>query len=223
MLVRRLQLALLLFCGTVALAETLDRVVVVVDKGVILASQWEEAVRYEAFVEGKELASVTPEDRERTLDRMIDQELLRQQMGGTTYQPAAAAEIDAKVADLRRQMQPAGNDAQWQATLRRYGLDEEDIRERVEQQVDLLRFVEVRFRPSIHVDPRAVEAYYKNTFVPQMRASGQAPPPLQQAKAGIEELLVQQRIDDLLSAYLKNLRAQAHIRRVAVPAAKESR
>jgi hypothetical protein len=223
MLVRRLQLALLLFCGALSLAETLDRVVVVVDKGVILASQWEEAVRYEAFVEGKELAAVTSADRERTLDRMIDQELLRQQMAGTTYQPAAAAEIDAKVADLRHQMQPAGSDAQWQATLKRYGLDEEDIRERVEQQVDLLRFVEVRFRPSIHVDPRSVEAYYKNTFVPQMRASGQAPPPLQQAKAGIEELLVQQRIDDLLSAYLKNLRAQAHIRRVSAPAAKESR
>jgi parvulin-like peptidyl-prolyl isomerase len=223
MLIRRLQFALLLFVGAFAFAETLDRVVVVVDKGVILASQWEEAVRYEALLEGKDLSAITPADREHTLDRLIDQELLRQQMTGTTYQPATPAEIDAKAADVRRQVRPGADDAQWRATLAKYGLDEEDVRERVEQQVNLLRFVEVRFRPSIHVDPRAVEAYYKNTFVPQVRAAGQQPPPLQQAKAGIEELLVQQRIDDLLSAYLKNLRAQSHIRRVDAPAPKELR
>src|SRR5437016_2720342 len=103
---RRLQLAMLLLLPAalavvqaIALAETLDRVVVVVDKGVILASQWDQAVRYEALAEGKDVRRLTAADRERTLDRLIDQSLLEQQIATTTYKRASAEEIAAKVLD----------------------------------------------------------------------------------------------------------------------------
>ena len=218
MMMRRLQSAVLLvlvvLCANVCAAETIDRIVVVVDKGIILASEWEQSVRYEALLEGKDLRLVTAADRLRTLDRLIDQELLRQQIASTTYQAASAEEVAAKVNDVRRQLLPGADDATWRATLARYGLDEEDVRERVATQLDILRFIEARFRPSIRIDRRTVEAYYKNTYVPQMQARGAQSPPLAQASAGIEEVLVQQRIDDLLNAYLKNLRTQVRIRRL---------
>ncbi|MBI2677304.1 MAG: hypothetical protein HYX28_00830 [Candidatus Koribacter versatilis] len=217
---KHVQLALLFLLAAAAMGKTLDRIVVVVDKGVILASHWDQAVRYEALVEGKDLNVVTADDREKTLDRLIDQELLQQQLAGTTYQRASAEEIAAKARDLRRQVAPNADDAQWQARLQRYGLDEEDVRERVAIQLDVLRFVEARFRPSIRIDPRTIDAYYKNTFLPQVRSAGGQPPPLKDARAAIEEILVQQRIDDLLGAYLKNLRAQIRIRRLE-PAQKE--
>jgi len=224
MMMRRLQSAVLLafavLIAAACLAETIDRIVVVVDKGVILASQWEQSVRYEALLEGKDLRSLTPADRERTLDRLIDQELLRQQIATTTYQPASAEEVAAKMNDVRKQLLPNGDDRAWRAALARYGLDEEDVRERVAAQMDILRFIEARFRPSIRIDRRAIEAYYKNTLLPQVQARGGQPPPLAQASASIEELLVQQRIDETLTAYLKNLRAQVRIRRMdgAAPA-----
>jgi hypothetical protein len=218
MTMRRLQSAVLLavavLIASAGAAETVDRIVVVVDKGIILASEWEQSVRYEALLEGKDLRSVTAEERTHTLDRLIDQELLRQQIATTTYQAASAEEVGAKVSDVRRQLLPGADDATWRATLARYGLDEEDVRERVATQLDILRFIEARFRPSIRIDRRTVEAYYKNSYVPQMQARGAQPPPLAQAGAGIEEILVQQRIDDLLNAYLKNLRAQVRIRRM---------
>lgn len=214
---KHLQLGLTVLLAAVAVAKTLDRIVVVVDKGVILASHWDQAVRYEALVEGKDLSAVTAEDREKTLDRLIDQELLQQQLAGSAYQRASAEEVIAKARDLRRQVAPNADDARWQTLLRRYGLDEEDVRERVAIQLDVLRFVEARFRPSIRIDPRTIEAYYKNTFLPQVRAAGGQPPPLKDARAAIEEILVQQRVDDLLGAYLKNLRAQVRIRRLEPP------
>jgi parvulin-like peptidyl-prolyl isomerase len=220
----QLALALMLAAATPAWAgKTLDRIVVVVDHGVILTSQWEQAVRFEAMVEGKNLSAVSAADRERTLDRLIDQELLEQQFVGTTYQPASAEEIAAKANDLRRQVALNADDAQWQALLRRYGLDESDVRERVAVQLDVLRFVEARFRPSIRIDPRTIDAYYQNTLRPQVEARGAQPPPLKQARPAIEEILVQQRIDDLLGAYLKNLRAQARIRRMDAPKEPEAR
>ncbi len=224
---RRRQLAVLLafaaLCASACGAETMERIVVVVDKGLILASQWEQSVRYEAMLEGKDLRSVTAAERERTLDRLIDQELLRQQIAGSTYQPVSADEVAGKVSEVRRQLLPGGDDAGWNAELARYGLTEEDVREHVAEQLDILRYIEARFRPSIRVDRRTVEAYYKNTFIPQVQARGGQPPPLAQTSAGIEEILVQQGIDDLLAAYLKNLRAQVRIRRMDEPAVKEAR
>jgi len=47
-----------------------------------------------------------------------------------------------------------------------------------------------------------------------VQARGGQAPPLAQASAAIEEILVQQRIDELLAAYLKNLRAQVRVRRM---------
>lgn len=213
---RKLQLVLLLLLpAATAAGETLDRIVVVVNKGVILASQWNAAIRFEALLSGREVRSLSDAECDAALDRLVDQELLEQEIASSTYQPASEAEIGAKAAELRRQLAPAAGDEQWQALLARYGLSEEDVRDRVAVQIDILRFIDLRFRPSIHIDPRNVETYYRTTLVPQVAASGGRPPDLKQAAAGIEELLVQQRIDELLNAYLKNLRAQSRIRRMA--------
>ncbi|HTK94291.1 MAG TPA: hypothetical protein VL382_01520 [Terriglobales bacterium] len=211
---RRLQLALLLLAAALAGAETVDRIVVVVNKGIILASQWDQAVRFEAFAEGTDLRNLTAAAREQTLDRLIDQELLEQEMAQSTYKNASAEEIAAKVAELRRQLAPDASDAQWHEQLARYGLDEQDVRERVAVQLDELRFIDLRFRPTIHIDSRNVTSYYRNTLIPQLERRGEQPPSLADARPQIEEILVQQRIDDLLSAYLKNLRAQARIQRM---------
>jgi len=122
--------------------------------------------------------------------------------------------VAGKLNEVRQQLLPGADDAKWRATLAAYGLEEEDVRERVALQLNMLRFIEVRFRPSIRIDRRTVEAYYKNTFIPQVQARGGQAPPLAQASAAIEEILVQQRIDELLAAYLKNLRAQVRVRRM---------
>jgi parvulin-like peptidyl-prolyl isomerase len=223
-MLRRLQLALLLFAvASAAAAETLDRIVVVVNKGVILASQWDEAIRFEALTSGRDVAGMTDAECDAALDRLIDQELLQQEIAGSNYQPVSPAEVDAKVAGLRHQLAPGADDAQWHSLLTRYGLTEQDVHDRVAAYVDILRFVDLRFRPSIHIDPRTVEAYYRTTLVPQAQAGGTRAPEFKQAAPQIEELLVQQRIDDSLNAYLKNLRAQSRIQRMAEKApAKEA-
>lgn len=60
--------------------DIIDRIVATVNRSIILQSDWEDAVRYEAFIGGRPLDHVTNEDRKAALDRLIDQELLREQV-----------------------------------------------------------------------------------------------------------------------------------------------
>src|ERR1700721_3234618 len=57
-----------------------DRVVTSVNGHVVLQSDWEEEVAFESFLEGRDPASLTTAERKAALDRLIDQELLREQV-----------------------------------------------------------------------------------------------------------------------------------------------
>ncbi len=216
---RALQLVLVVaLLGGACLAETVDRIVVVVNKRIILASEWDQAVRFEALADHKDLKTITAVDCAHTLDRLIDQELLEQQIANTTYQPASAEALAAAVASARAQILPNGTDDEWRALLARYGLSQEDVEERVRVVLDIERFVDLRFRPNIHIDPRTIDDYYRNTFVPQVEAQHGQMLSLKDAGPKIEEALVQQRISESLNAYLKTLRSQSHIQRMTAPA-----
>src|ERR1039457_3480105 len=57
-----------------------DRVVTNVNGHVVLQSDWEEEISFEAFVDGRAPDSFTMTERRAALDRLIDQELLREQV-----------------------------------------------------------------------------------------------------------------------------------------------
>ncbi len=216
---RGLQLVLVAaLLGGACLAETVDRIVVVVNKRIILASEWDQAVRFEALADHKDLKTITAVVCAHPLDRLIDQELLEQQIANTTYQPAGAEELAKAVASVRQQVLPHGSDDDWHALLARYGLSEDDVAERVRVVLDIERFINLRFRPNIHIDPRTIEAYYRNTLVPRIEAEHGQMVSLKDASQGIEDELVQERINEGVSAYLKTLRSQSHIQRMTTPA-----
>ena len=57
-----------------------DRVVANVNGHVVLQSDWEEEVAFEAFENGRSPDSFTTAERHAALNRLIDQELLREQV-----------------------------------------------------------------------------------------------------------------------------------------------
>src|SRR5580765_3166695 len=74
--------------------EVLDRIVITVNGHAILQSDWQDEVRYESFVAGRTLQDVTPQDRKSALDRLIDQELLREQMNPEESRPTTPEEVE---------------------------------------------------------------------------------------------------------------------------------
>lgn len=191
--------------------ERIDGVVATVNRRPILRSDWDEAVCFEAFMRQTPVNMVTQEERTLALQRLIDRELLKAQMFDAQLLEPSEDALKQDVAKLRAQVPNGNDDASWQKTLAAYGLDEDVLQEHLRSEMQVMNFVEVRLRPNVHVQPEEVEAYYKDQLLPDLQKQGGKPIPLEQVEPRIRELLTQQRMDELLDAWLHNLRQQAEI------------
>jgi SurA-like N-terminal domain len=197
-------------CAGLLRGEIIERIVATVNGQPILQSDWEIAMRCEAFLDQRPL-QFTPEAARAALDRLVDQELLRQQIRSFQLPPVGEDRLRSRLEEIRRQIPGAASDAGWQAALNRYGLTQSEIEERIADQMEILRFIEIRLRPTVHVDRRSIEAYYYDTLLPQLKEKGAKPVPLAEVSAKIEEILSQQILDSLLADLLHDLRQQGEI------------
>jgi len=198
--------------SSAATGEVIERVVATVNGQPILQSDWDEEFRYEAFMNRKPLESLTVQDRKQALDRVIDQELLRQQIKGSEFEEASAQEPRDRIAELRKQFPEVKDDAGWKTKLEQYGMTEQDLTRHIALQLQLTRLITARLRPNVHIDSSSIETYYREKLLPQLRQSGVKNVPLVEVSPKIEELLAQQRVNELLAGWLHDLRAQSEIR-----------
>jgi hypothetical protein len=192
--------------------DVLDRIVATVNNHIILQSEWQDAVRYEAFVAGRSLDQVQPGDRKAALDHLIDQELLREQMRSSGFPHASSDEVERSIQEIRKRYAGAENDAVWQAALARYGLTEKELKKRVALQADLMGLVDARLRPNVVIDSKSIESYYNQELLPKLRLSGAEQVPLAEVTPKIKELLTQQKMNQMLVAWLQDLRSGSQIR-----------
>jgi peptidyl-prolyl cis-trans isomerase SurA len=213
-------LASLLLSVTPAFAgprpEVVDRIVATVNGRVILQSDWDEALCYEALVSNRPLDQFTKDQRRAVLDRLIDQELLREQMKSADFHHATDAEVQIRITEARKQYPQAVSDEGWQSLLASYHLSERDFFSRVRRQIDVMRLVDVRLRPAVQIDSKSIEAYYRDQFVPKLRESGAPDIPLAQVSAKIRELLTEQKVNEMLVSWLQTLRSEGDVH---IPAA----
>jgi hypothetical protein len=214
----RLQFAiLLLLAGMVqAQAQVVDRMVAVVNKQVILESELDQAARVEFLLQGKPIAVLDQADRAAVLDRLIERSLLDQQIVNPAMLDPTPEELAAKVKEVRAGIHGAAgtSDAGWKAFLASYGLTQQDLEEQLTDQVRILRFIDLRFRGLVRVEKDAIETYYQEKFLPEIHKRNAAEPRLEEVSDKIEQILIEQRIGELLNNWLKTLRAQAHIEKM---------
>ena len=189
----------------------IDRIVAIVNGHVILQSDWDEGLSYEALLTNRSLAQFTDDDRRAVLDRLIDQELLREQMKSADFPHATDAEVAAQVADARKQYPQVASPGSWQTLLAQYHLTEKDLYDHVQQQIDLIRLVDARLRPAVQIDSKSIEAYYRDQFVPQLKQTGSFEVPLAEVSAKIRELLTQEKVSELLVSWLQTLRSEGQV------------
>jgi SurA-like protein len=201
--------------------DVIDGVVVTVNHKPIFRSDWDEAICYELFMQRKPVTQVTESDRVTALQRLIDRQLLKAQMSDAHYLQPSEEDLQNDVAKLRAQL-PEGKDVQsWQKLLAGYGLTEELLKDHLRAEVEVMNFVEVRLRPNVHVQPEEIAAYYHNQLLPDLEQTGGKAISFEAVEPRIRELLTQQHMDELLDAWLHNLRQQARIwTSVPIPALK---
>jgi hypothetical protein len=207
-----LGLVLLLASLHLVAGDILDRIVATVNGHIILQSDWEDASRFEAFTSNRSIAQLTAEDRKASLDRLIDQELLREQMHSADFQHATGEEVNDRIAEIRKQYSLGENEPGWHDALTRYGLTDNELRQRISSELDALRLVDARLRPSVNIDSKSIESYYNQELLPQLRQSGAKEVALTEVSPKIKELLTEQKVNELLLAWLQNLRAGSTIR-----------
>jgi len=192
--------------------DVLDRIVATVNNHIILQSEWQDAVRYEAFVAGRPLDQLQARDRKAALDHLIDQELLREQMRSSGFPHAGSEEVEKRIQEIRKLYPSAESEAGWQAALARYGLTEDELKKRIALQVDIMGLVDARLRPNVVIDSKSIESYYSQELLPQLRQSGAQQVPLAEVTPKIKELLTQQKMNQMLVAWLQDLRSGSRIR-----------
>ena len=206
-----ISLLLLIAASAAAQSDVIDGIAVIVNGRPILRSEWDDAARFERLANGLPPGSIADAERNAALERLIDQTLILQQMERAVFARAGDQNVQQRLRELRALHANVTTDEQWRALLATYGLTEADVAERVVQHFNILRYLDLRFRPSVFIPQSAVEQYYRDTFLPEMRRGGAAEPPLRQVSAQLREVLAQRRLDELTTTWLEALRAQATI------------
>jgi len=202
-------IALMLLPRGAGSGELLDRIVVTVNGNGLLQSDWDGELHYELFMSGRPSSALTAQDRQSALNRIVDQELLREQMRTAEFKAASAEEINEQVSLLKKQNEEEHAGQTWSGRLQEYGLTEMEIRDHVQLELDQLRVIDARLRPSIQIDSVEVERYYREKLVPPAGRAQSVP--LAEAEPKIREILIQQKMNQLLDSWLESLRAQAKI------------
>jgi len=83
------------------MGQIVERIVATVNGRPVLQSDWDEAVRYEAFADQRPLDAVSRQERKATLDRLVDQLLLREQMKDSDFDHATVEQVAKGVGDIR--------------------------------------------------------------------------------------------------------------------------
>jgi peptidyl-prolyl cis-trans isomerase SurA len=192
----------------------LDRLVAVVNGDLILESDVDEERRFEEVQPYRTAAEST---RAKVIERLVDRTLILQQAALEPEDAVSDKDLDAQLATLRKDIPGCKptfcqTDEGWKDFLGRHGFSVEEFRSRWLMRMQLLKFIEVRFRNGIKIKDEEIQAYYDKTMLPEYAKRNVTPPPIETIKRRIEEVLLQQQVSALLQDWLKSLRAQGSVR-----------
>ena len=193
----------------------LDRVVAVVNRHAILASEIDEEIRLSVLDPAQNAGSGLT--RSRALEQLISRTLIEQQIRRGDEQAAepSQAELDARLAQIRGELpfcvrRNCASADGWKTVLATQGLTPERVAAYLRYRLQILAFIELRFRQGIRIEPEEIKDYYAHTLLPQY-APGETVPALDQVKDRIEEILLEQRVSLLFDDWLANLRKQGDV------------
>jgi len=191
--------------------EVMDRIVARVENDIILLSDVRELEEYQELVNGKS------ESESAIVDRLIDQWIVRSEAELSRFPEPKSEEIDREVA---RVVKSFASVEEYEARKKQSGLNDAEVRKTVTAQLYLNSYLDSRFRPSVQIDEKAVEDFYKNAVVPRAKARGQEPPTLEASRDIIQDALVQSDINEQADRWLKESRDRLHVQKFLEQGAK---
>jgi hypothetical protein len=184
----------------------IDRLIAAVNGTVIAEGDLELARSLNAITSSS--GSPQSDTRSGEINRLIDQELMRQELKSFSGVREDEARVQARLKSLRDTYAEKGGIP---AVLQRLGLQESELIAYLRLQSAILNFVNFRFRPFVSVSDEEIKTYYEGRLAAQLKKSGLELPALQQIAGKIEEILREEKINAMLDQWIREIRSNSRI------------
>jgi hypothetical protein len=183
-------------------SRLIDGVAARIEDDIITEGEVRELSAFQQLVDGK------PKPRADVLRELADQWLIRSEATAAKYDQPSSADVDRAYAEFVKQFPSA---EVFEQRCVEAGLSDAAVRRMIQQQLYLSRFIDYRFRPAAQVTDQQVADYYRNDFVPQLKARNADVPALDDVDDTIREVLIQRAINDRADKWLEESRARLRI------------
>lgn len=195
----------------------LDRVIAVVNEDVILESDVDQETRLMAFQPFRDASRRF--GRTQIIERLINRALILRQSQLQPEGEVTDKQVAEQLTALRKAI-PAckeyhcETDEGWNRFVKDQGFSMEELTKLWRERMEVLRFIELRFRSGTEISKEEIRDYYEKTLLPQYAKQGAVAPKLEVISDRIQEVLLQQQVSNLLGDWLKSLRAQGTVRTI---------
>jgi parvulin-like peptidyl-prolyl isomerase len=138
--------AVIVLAAMASAAAVIDRVAVVVGNQAITETEVLREVRLTEFMNGHPL-DLGPQQRKAAANRLVDQQLIRNEMATGTYPMPTDADAADMLSDFRKQR--FTSEPQYREALAQYGVTEEDLKEHLLWELAAIRFTDLRFQANV--------------------------------------------------------------------------
>jgi parvulin-like peptidyl-prolyl isomerase len=183
-------------------ARVVDRIVAHVEDDIILQSQVRELGSFQQFIEGR------AESDDKLLDELIQQWVVDTEATASHFPQPAQSEVDR---ELTRLQEHFPNTEKYASRLNELGLSAAQVRQLLSRQIYVERYVDYKFRPSVQIEPKDIDAYYKNELLPELAKNNQPAPSRAGVEEQIRELLIQRGISNLTVKWLDDTKSRLKI------------
>src|SRR6476469_8988154 len=180
--------------------QVVDKMVATVNAGILPECRQICLITYSDLLWQLALQPNTPLDNpssvelNRALRLVTDQRLILQEAEKLPSIAPTAEEVQSARDDLAKAF---SSRTEFEHRIRKVGLTAEKLNEILEQRVSIEKYLDFRFRNFVVITQKEVADYYKDAYVPRLkaRAPGQIVPTLEEARAEIEKSLTEAKIE----------------------------
>ena len=163
-----------------------------------------------ALQPGTPLDNPSSIDLNRALHRLTDQRLILQEAEKLPSIAPTSDEVQSARDDLVKEF---SSRPEFEQRIQLVGLTSDKLNEILEQRVRIEKYLDFRFRNFVVITQQEIADYYKDAYVPRLRARapGQVVPTLEEARSEIQKTLTEAKIESDTDAFLDNARERAEI------------
>ncbi len=197
-----------LACIAASATAVIDRVAIIVGKRVVKRSDIERDLRASQFLNG-EPPNLSAAARKKVADRLITQELIRQEIMAGGYIRPSDQDVSAFIQKLRRE-RFGNSEAQMNAALARHGLTADQLRQYLLWQLTALQFIDQRFRSGVLVTEEDIRAYY-DAHRSELKQLNPQNDSLQAVEPKIREIITGERVNQNFEEWLEQAKRRMRI------------